>query len=664
MRCAFRFLFLTLLLGASAAMAAGDWTLKLKDVDIRVFLDEVAALTGEHFAVDPEVKAKVTVIGSAPMNAEAAHEILLSVLRANRLIALAGGAVTRIAPESENGKPPAFALGLITRILPLNDLGGEEAAKLARPLLSASGTFEASEAESALIVSDYPDHVARIAGLFQEMDRFADAEVEVIPLKEGKVSAVVPLLEAVAPAILNDANKAHGRLRIVSDESGEIQVIRLHYADAKETAATIRALLFGEKNPAGNAGSATGGGTSPAGAALPASVSPEAGNAGQGFVQADAGLNALLVRARPSMMHDIRALVAQLDAPRPQVLIEAAIVEITANRAEQLGIQLGGGDPSVGVNGGLSQISSAGASISSILSGLGNSRAASFGGDGLNLIFGKDARFNVLVQALASASGVNLLSTPSIITLDNEEAKIVVGQSVPFRTGSVGTQTAGIANPFTTIERQDIGLTLKVVPQIHDDDLVRLGIEQEVSSIAPSTEQSAQAADLITNKRTISTKVIARDGETIMLGGLIEDDTSSSVSKVPLLGDLPLLGALFRGKSQTSTKTNLIVFLRPTVLRDSEALRRVTNARYRPLHALRVGERTLDDDATETLSDLRARPPADSLFAQPAKRLPWLAEAATAVPDAPAPALPWLGSSTLGSSTPPSVPAYPQAGRW
>jgi general secretion pathway protein D len=343
------------------------------------------------------------------------------------------------------------------------------------------------------------------------------------------------------------------------------------------------------------------------------------------------------------MMNEIRSIVKQLDVRRPQVLIEAAIVEITADKSQKLGIQLAGGNTAATFNGGTTQFSGAGLSIGDILTQLGNPNVADVSGEGLAVTLGTKAGFNVILQALASTTGANLLSTPSIITLDNEEAKIVVGQNVPFRTGSFSTQNAGVSNPFTTIERQDIGITLKVMPQIHEGNLVKMNIEQEVSSIAPTTVQTSGAADIVTNKRTIQTKVLAEDGETIVLGGLIEDDISEIDSKVPLLGDIPVLGSLFGSKSHSSTKKNLLVFLRPTVLRGSEQMAGVTQRGYGQVYDLMLGRKNLADvnDAgmPERILD------AGSVFEMPPKKLPWLVGGGGGVSELPASDVPTTQSA-------------------
>ncbi len=276
-------------------------------------------------------------------------------------------------------------------------------------------------------------------------------------------------------------------------------------------------------------------------------------------------MNAIIARGPPAFLAEIDALIAELDVRRPQVLIEAAIVEITGDTAEQLGIQFGVGDTAP--EGGIvaSSFSGVGPSLKSILATLGVPASVALASEGLTAGISAGDEFGILIQALAQSSKANLLSTPRLTTLDNQAAEIVVGQNVPFRTGSFAT-AGNTVNPFTTIEREDVGLTMRVIPQIHQGEVVRLEISQEISSLVNANV--AGAADLITNRRSIQTTVLADNGETIMLGGLITDDRLSSESQVPVLGDIPLMGKLFGSERQSRSKQTLFVYLRPTILRN------------------------------------------------------------------------------------------------
>ena len=316
---------------------------------------------------------------------------------------------------------------------------------------------------------------------------------------------------------------------------------------------------------------------------------PATGNTATGdelSIQSSPELNAIVVRGTPATIAAIAGLIDQLDVRRPQVLIEAAIAEITGDAAEQLGIQFGTGQAAVfgGVTAGTS-FTTTGVSLGSIVAALVPGSAALLG-TGLSIAGGSRGDFSVLVQALGSSTKANLLSTPSITTLDNEPAEIVVGQNVPFRTGSYGT-AGNTLTPFTTIERQDVGLTLRVVPRIHEGDSIRLEVSQEVSSLVGSV---SGAADLITNRRSIQTTVLADNGDTIVLGGLISDDRTASRSQVPVLGDIPIVGNLFKSRQVTQTKRTLFVFLRPTILRDRASIVAAADAKYARLRAQEAGD--------------------------------------------------------------------------
>lgn len=657
----------------AAEEKAKDWTLNLKDVDIRVFLQQISAITGENFVVDPQVKGKVSVIATTPMNASAVHELLLTVLRVNGYTAVASGSSTRIVPLSSvkgGGEADGDATstqGIITRVITAKNVNIDEAVKILKPMVSPAGYLEGSTYSNALVVSDYADNVAHVMKALQNLEKGTPSEVEVIALKDAWVGNIVPLIEAMSPAQLGDSGKGKNRLRVVADErsnslvvrgdaqeraamrqlvatldkkttnGSDIQMIRLKNADAKEMATLLRGMVFASAKAGGQAplpASPALAGDSNA-AAMDKVFGAQAGNDAkplavdasgtQSFIQADVALNAIVVRAEPGVMSQIRSIVKQMDVRRPQVLIEAAIVEITADKTQQLGVQYAGGAFAQKVNGVTTQFSQNQVSIGTILSQLGSPNA-SRNGDGLAVALG-GANFNVLIQALSSTSGANLLSTPSITTLDNAEAKIVVGQNVPFRTGNFSTQQAGVVNPFTTIERQDIGITLKVIPQIHEGNLVRLSIQQEVSSIADTLADPDAAADIITNKRTINTTIVAQNGETVVLGGLMEDNTAESVGKVPVLGDLPVLGALFRNKQQTGSKRNLFVFLRPTVLADGAQTTAAAQKQYDRVYDLQMGNKKLGDDFDVETAQLNKpsipAPPADAVFDSPPKSSHW-----------------------------------------
>lgn len=318
-------------------------------------------------------------------------------------------------------------------------------------------------------------------------------------------------------------------------------------------------------------------------------------------VQSAPELNAIVVRGTPAGMAQIAPLIEQLDVRRPQVMIEAAIVEITGDKAEALGVQFGLGKDMPNINRGVTSFSNIGASLTDILTALGVPGAGALSATGLTGAVGVGDKFQLLVQALGSSSKANLLSTPSITTLDNQAAQIVVGQNVPFRTGAYQSLAGGTTTPFTTIERQDVGLTLRLIPRIHDGDVIRLDVSQEVSSLVDAV---SGAADLVTNRRVIQTTVLADDGQTIVLGGLIQDDRLDSKSQVPVLGDLPVVGNLFKSRQMSRTRRTLFVFLRPTILRSADQVAAAAEGKYA---RVRGAESALDDNSSLLLSPPKAR---------------------------------------------------------
>jgi general secretion pathway protein D len=318
-------------------------------------------------------------------------------------------------------------------------------------------------------------------------------------------------------------------------------------------------------------------------------------------VQSAPELNAIVVRGTPAALAQIQPLIDQLDVRRPQVMIEAAIVEVTADTAEALGVQFGLGKGMPGVDGAVSSFSNIGTPLTSILTTLGTPIGTLASASGLSGAISAGDNFQLLVQALGSSTKANLLSTPSVTTLDNQAAEIVVGQNVPFRTGSYTSETGGTITPFTTIERKDVGLTLRIIPRVHEGDVVRLDVSQEVSSLVGAV---TGAADLVTNRRSIQTTVLADDGQTIVLGGLISDDRTNTKSQVPVLGDIPLVGNLFKSRQLQQTRRTLFVFLRPTILRNATQVATASTAKYA---RVRSAEAQLDDRSSLLLDPPKAR---------------------------------------------------------
>ncbi len=587
-----------------------SWTINIQSADIRAFINQVADMTGKNFVLDPRVSAKdVTVISRTPLTKSEVYQLFLAVLQVNGYAAIPSDDVVKIVP-STTAKSYSLPVvkggtgqGLVTEVLPLHNLSATEMVPVLRPLVPQDGHLAAVASANALVVSDHENNIRRLAAIISRLEQQGQNGLSVIKLHHAWVGDVVEQLKVLIPKAATggkrNARAAGGNAVIVADERtnrllvrgdaimrhrirnlvdqldvkasrrGNIQVIRLEHGNAKEMAKLLSDFFGNQKKSKKN-------------------------SAVEVSIQADESLNALVVRANNSKMKQVRNVIRQLDVRRAQVLIEAAIIEVSANKAENLGIQWATGDVDTGI-GGTNLTTGGQLSTSDIVTGLLASNAGAAVAppalaQGLTAGFGElgdDGRLEWagLIQALATDSSVNLLSTPSILTLDNEEAKIMVGENVPFVTGTSTSTGAGISNPFQTIQRQDVGITLEVTPHLSDGNSMRLELNQEISSVKDSSA-SVSTVDITTSKRQIKTTVLADSGETIVLGGLIQDDIKEVQHKVPILGDIPLLGVLFRSTKHTHVRSNLIVFLRPTIVHDNDKLVALTRNRYYGLLSL------------------------------------------------------------------------------
>lgn len=582
---------------AATAAAQDSWQINLKEADIGAFINQVADITGKSFVIDPRVKGKVNVLSSEPMNKEAVYELFLSVLQVQGFSAVPAGDVTLIVQQNDmkqlgqdlstnfNGDSQE----VLTKVIMIKNVPALDLVPILRPLVAKYGHLAGVKSANALIVTDLVNNINRLEQIIERLDKSGSEELEVIQLKEAWVGNVVTMLQNLDPSKVaqgtsNAADNTAGSVRVVADErsnriiikgeknarerirnlineldkpsyfSGSAQVIRLQYADATKLAELIKGVMDDATNEKDKEAK------------------------GKVAIHADEDLNALVVRAEPSLMREVQSLVASLDVRRAQVLIESAIVEVTGDINDALGFQWAAGAPDKPVAG--TNFGEAGPSASEIASGILTGDYTNILGSGITLggyaEHNGKPRFAMVMQALASNTKANMLSTPSIMTLDNQEAEIIVGQNVPFRTGS--TSSSNNDNPFTTITREDVGITLKVKPHIHEGEAIRLEVEATAESVSQTTITGS--ADLITNKRSLKTMILAEDGATIVLGGLIRDDVREVVSKVPLLGDIPLIGWLFKSKSEQQQKSNLMVFLRPTVLSNEITGKRLAQEKY------------------------------------------------------------------------------------
>jgi len=615
-------LSLLFLLGFSCQLLAADQiTLNLKDADIRALISTVSKFTGKNFIVDPRVKAKVTVISANTMTPEEVYEVFLSVLQVHGFAAVPTDSVIKIVPEV-NAKqgPTPFVSGnpkipgdeLITKVIRLEHVPAAQLVPILRPLVPQQGHLAAYAPTNSLIITDHSANIERLLEIIHGVDRAESDELEIIQLKYASASELVRILNSLNqtagkndPSILTLAADDRTNSILMSgdrgarlkarttimhldtplEDGGNTSVIYLKYANAEN----LVTILTGIQQNAAKAGKSAGVAKAPAVASARGASGASIGE--NAIIQADADTNALIITADPNTLLNLKAVIRQLDIRRAQVLIEAIIAEISSNLNKEVGVGVAVDGTQSSTNTvpiGLSNLAGIGDILSSIALGGSSSSTGSVPslGSGLTIAGGKTlangTRYALLLRALASDSATNILSTPSIVTLDNEEAEIIVGQNVPFVTGSFTSAASTSTNPFQTIERQDVGLTLKVTPQVNEGDTVKLDLEQETSSVASTSETSGPT----TRKRSIKTSVLVDDGGILVLGGLIEETANDTVTKVPLLGDIPLLGKLFTSQSTNKSKQNLMVFLRPSILRDYDDAAMVTNEKYNYLREL------------------------------------------------------------------------------
>ena len=614
-------------LSVSALQLADDETamLNMENTDINTLISTVADKTGRNFIVDPRVKGKVTIISHQAITRDELYQTFLSILEVHGFAAIPGDGVVKIVPDSTAKQSsirtatrgsPGQGDELVTRVVMVDYVNAMQLVPILRPLIPQQGHMAAFPSSNVLLVSDRADNIARIMQLIKRIDRPSNEDVEVIALQHASAAEMVRVLGSLrkgsankgapdAPVLVADertnsillgGNKSERlRLRALiahldtsTDDGGNTQVIYLKYADAASLVPVLTGVSTNLKKASGNGKS---------GIAKSAAKNIS--------IQADENTNSLVITAQPDLMRSLQSVIRQLDIRRAQVLVEAIIAEISSTKTSELGVQFGSLDTnSTGAIS--SEFPGTGPGILSLA--FGTDPITSLGG-GLNIGIGEangNSRFGVLLRAIASDDDSNLLSTPNLVMLDNEESEIIVGQNVPFVTGSQQT-TGGLANPFQTIQRQDVGLTLKVKPQINEGDAIKLDITQETSSVVPDNS-SVTSADIITNKRSIKTSVLVDDGEIIVLGGLISDDLTEGVSKVPVLGDIPLLGNLFRSRSTRKVKTNLVVFLHPVILKDGKgqlhASKKYNYIRTKQLAARKDGVNLLDDGVAPVLPEL------------------------------------------------------------
>lgn len=610
--------------------------LNLQNADIRAFIQDVARATGTTFLVDPRVQGTVTISGDEPLSQPELLGILVATLRANGLIAVpAGAGVYRVVPDDAAAQQPGAlggsGFGFATEVFRLRHVDARAASETVKPLVGRGGVVLATPQGNALLVADYADNLRRLRGLIAQIDQDR-SRVEVVSLRNSSAREIARVVEQlyggagdsgalkVLPVESSNAVLLRGdpamieRLRGVVEDldqragsSADVRVVRLQHASAEQMLPVLQQLVGQPDNAAAvNANPAAAGMQTPAaartpplfgdapGATAPLAASLTLASGRRATIARYPGANAIIINADPDTQRMLVDVIAQLDTRREQVLVEALVVEISDGAARRLGAQLllagkqGSNIPFAvnqyrsGSGVGILELAGAATSVGEGTTDsplVENAARALLGlNGGLFGLAGQtsNALFGMIVDAVASDNASNLLSTPSILTLDNEEARILVGQEVPITTGE--TLGDNNSNPFRTIERQDVGVQLLVKPQINSGGGITLALRQEVSGIAGTVSDGFN--ELILNKREIETRVLVDDGSIVVLGGLLDQNESRSQQKIPLLGDIPVVGNLFKTTSRSRSKTNLMVFIRPTIIRNRAEAARATAPRF------------------------------------------------------------------------------------
>ncbi len=624
---------------APVAPASAQYVLNLREADVRAFIQDASRVTGRTFIIDPAVQGRVSVVTERPLSRSEYFELFLSTLRANGYVAVpAAGGALRVQPVAgASSSAPLGASqrtgpsGFVTEIFRVRRVDAAAAVETLRPLVSRDGSITAGR--GSIIVSDFADNVRRVRAALSQIDvdsgvtrliglDNAGAREIAAALRElaSEGVSVVPVDSANSIALRGDpasvaqlATIAH-ELDARAASGSEIRVVFLEHADAEQLLPVLQTLLGqtatqpatsprpAARNPSGRS---TSGGPSMAGdssapapaapvAAAPAGEAPLA--ARNATVTRFAGANAIVISATPDIQRMLGEVIRQLDVRRQQVLVEAIIVEISEGAAQQLGVQLflsglRGSNipfavtnysniaPNMNLVAGAIAAEELGASeelTEQLRDAAIGSLAGATGGIGGGIIRSGNAIFGAIVNAVRNDNQSNLLSTPSIMTLDNEQAYFLVGQEIPITTGEA--LSPNFDNAFRTVQRQNVGITLEVRPQINAGGSIRLDLRQEVSSIAGRL--STTNPEIILNKRELETTITVDDGEIVGIGGLLDENERRTLERVPVLGDIPIIGQLFRSRSRERGRTNLMIFIRPTIMRTAADARAMSAQRY------------------------------------------------------------------------------------
>lgn len=679
----------------SAQQSGQRITPNFKDADITQIVEAVSTATGKNFIIDPRVRAQVTMLSTTPMSPEAFYEAFLSILQVHGFVAVPSGDVIKIVPDANARQLPSNDLPdrvsstsdeIVTQVIQVRNVAAAQLVPILRPLIPQYGHLAAYPASNILIISDRAANVNRIVRIVRRIDQASDADIEVVSLQNASAAELVRIVTQLYQAQAAAEGGGAGQLRVVADDrsnsllisgdrnqrlrlkaliahldtpletGGDTQVRYLRYADAEKIAQRLKEQIGVTIATAGAApGGAKGGEAAQASAAA---VSADRSTA----IWADPETNALVITAPPKVMRALNAIIDKLDIRRAQVLVEAIIVEVNATKGANLGVSwvvdgsreeqaVGGFLP----GGGNSTVINLANTVLNPTSPQALQNVPAGFSVGVGRLADTGVNFAAVLNALRTDTSSNVIATPSAITMDNQEAELRVAREVPFLTGQFTNTGNGTAlNPFQTIEREEVGTILKVTPQINEGSSVMLKIELESSELEGTVVGGVANLNQITSKRTISTNVLIEDGGTVVLGGLLRDRVSNQESRVPFLGRIPLVGELFRDRSASKEKTNLMAFIRPRIIRDDNAAAIETNAKYNYMRneQLRSGRREviplLPRERKPVLPPLPPAPPPSATPAQAPAQQPD-AEQEDVEPPATAPG----AAPTDGTQTPP-----------
>jgi general secretion pathway protein D len=587
-------------------------TPNFKDADLTQIAEAVSAATGKNFIMDPRVRAQVTMLSSTPMSPAAFYEAFLAILQVHGFIAVPAGDVIKILPDANARQIPSLDLPdhvsatsdeIVTQVIDVKNVNAAQLVPILRPMIPQYGHLAAYPASNILIISDRASNVNRMVRIIRRIDQVGDQDVEIVPLQNASSAEIVRVINSLfqgqaaaeggsnmkvvaddrSNSVLISGDQSQ-RLRIRAlvahldtplEQGGDTRVRYLHYADAEKIAPKLKEQMTGIAQAAPGAQGA-------------GQASPQAQAEKNALIWADPANNALIITAPPKIMRSIMSIVDKLDIRRPQVLVEAIIAEVNVDRTAELGVNWAAfsrdGNSSVPIGGFISPVG--GTSLVDLAAAAQNPASVSttlLQGTtlGIGRIAGTGVNFAAMLRAIRGDTNTNVIATPSAVTMDNQEAELKVAQEVPFVTGQFTNTTAstgGTVNPFQTIQRQEVGTILKVTPTISaEGNGVMLKLSIESSSIG---QKPAGAVDLVTNKRTITTNVLIEDGGVVVLGGLIEDNSVKGEQRVPFLGRIPLIGLAFKTRNASSTKNNLMMFIRPKILRDQAQAAYETELKY------------------------------------------------------------------------------------